>query len=139
MFGMLPFERQSEKNLFDMFDNFFGKNSAGLPDFRTDIREADDRYIMESELPGFNKEDISLEVKDGVLTISAQHNEENEEKDDQGNYLRRERRFGSFSRSFDITGIDEHSITAAYENGILKLTLPKAAPAVEPTHRIAIS
>ena len=73
-----------------------------------------------------------------MLTISAEHKEEKEEKDEQGNYLRRERRYGSFSRSFDVSGIDEKGITAAYENGILKLTLPKAMPAVEPTHRIAI-
>ena len=138
MVGMLPFERHNDSNLFDVFDNFFGKNSAALPDFRTDIKELDGKYILEAELPGFNKEDLNLEVKDGVLTISAEHKEEKEEKDEQGNYLRRERRYGSFSRSFDVSGIDEKGITAAYENGILKLTLPKATPAVEPTHRIAI-
>lgn len=138
MFGMLPFERHNDNNLFDVFDNFFGKSSAALPDFRTDIKEVGDNYVLEAELPGFNKEDLHLEVKDGVLTISAQHNEEKDEKDQEGNYVRRERRYGSYSRSFDVAGIDEKGITAAYENGILKLTLPKATPAVEPTHRIAI-
>ena len=68
MFGMLPFERKNNDNLFDLFDDFFTKNSAALPDFRTDIKESGDNYILEAELPGFNKEDISLEVKDGVLT-----------------------------------------------------------------------
>lgn len=138
MFGMLPFERRSDNNLFDVFDRFFEQSSAALPDFRTDIRELDGSYLLEAELPGFNKEDLNLELKDGVLTISATHKEESEEKDEQGNYLRRERRYGSYSRSFDVSGIDEQNISASYENGILKLTLPKAAPAVEPTRRIAI-
>lgn len=138
MFGMLPFERRSENNLFDVFDRFFERSNAALPDFRTDIRELDGSYLLEAELPGFNKEDLNLELKDGVLTISATHKEESEEKDEQGNYLRRERRYGSYSRSFDVSGIDEQNISASYENGILKLTLPKAAPAVEPTRRIAI-
>lgn len=139
MFGMLPFERRDDGNLFDAFDHFFGRSNAGLPDFRTDIKELDGSYVMEAELPGFRKEDIELEVKDGMLTISATHNEETEEKDEKGNYLRRERRYGSFSRRFDVAGIDEKNITASYEDGILKLTLPKAAPAVEQSHRIAIS
>ena len=141
MFGMLPFERHDD-NFFDIFDNFerkfFGNTSANLPAFRTDIKDADDKFVLEAELPGFEKEDISLDVKDGILTISAQHKEEREDKDEQGRYLRRERRFGSFSRSFDITGIDENGITAAYTNGILTQSLPKVVPAVPETKRIAI-
>ena len=141
MFGMVPFERH-EDNFFDVFDNFerkfFGNSSANLPAFRTDIKDADDKFVLEAELPGFDKEDISLDVKDGILTISAQHKEEKEDKDEKGQYIRRERRYGSFSRSFDITGIDEGSITAAYNNGILELNLPKAVPVVPESRRIAI-
>ncbi|MEG0322058.1 MAG: Hsp20/alpha crystallin family protein, partial [Oscillospiraceae bacterium] len=113
MFGMLPFERHDD-NFFDLFDNFerkfFGNTTAALPDFRTDIRDTDDKYVLEAELPGFQKEDITLDIKEGVLTIHAEHSENKDEKDDKGNYLRRERRYGSFSRSFDITGIDEAGI-----------------------------
>ena len=105
MFGMLPFERSND-NFFDLFDNFerkfFGNSSASLPDFRTDIRDAGDRFILEAEPPGFQKEDIKLDLKDGILTISAQHSTENEEKKD--SYIRREHRYGSFSRSFDEIG-----------------------------------
>ena len=141
MFGMVPFERH-EDNFFNVFDNFerkfFGNSSANLPAFRTDIKDADDKFVLEAELPGFDKEDISLDVKDGILTISAQHKEEKEDKDEKGQYIRRERRYGSFRRSFDVTGIDENGITAAYSNGILTLNLPKTVPAVPETRRIAI-
>ena len=141
MFGMLPFER-SDDNFFDIFDNFerkfFNNTNANLPAFRTDIRDAGDRFILEAELPGFNKEDISLDLKDGILTISASHSENKEDQDKKGQYLRRERRYGSFSRSFDVTGIDENGITAAYNNGILELNLPKAVPVVPEAKRIAI-
>ena len=141
MFGMIPFER-SDDNFFDLFDNFerkfFGNSNAAIPDFRTDIRDAGDRFVLEAELPGFNKEDIKLDVKDGILTISAQHDENKDEKDDKGSYIRRERRYGSFTRSFDITGVDEEHITASYNNGVLELNLPKAVPVVPEAKRIAI-
>ena len=141
MFGMLPFERGND-NLFDAFDRFerqfFGNTRATLPDFRTDIREADSAYILDAELPGFDKEDIHLDLKDGILTISAEHKEDKEEKDAKGNFIRRERRYGSFSRSFDVTGIDVDNISAAYHNGVLELTLPKQVPAVPESRRIAI-
>ena len=141
MFGMIPFERNDD-NFFDLFDNFerkfFGNSSAALPDFRTDIRDAGDRFVLEAELPGFSKEDIKLDVKDGILTISAQHSENKDEKDDKGSYIRRERPFGSFTRSFDVTGVDEEHITASYNNGVLELNLPKAVPVVPEAKRIAI-
>ena len=141
MFGMIPFDR-SDNNIFDLFDNFekqfFNNTNASLPAFRTDIRDAGDKFILEAELPGFNKEDIKLDVKDGILTITAEHKEQNDQKDEKGSYIRRERRYGSFTRSFDITGIDEGSITASYQNGILELNLPKAVPVVPETRRIAI-
>ena len=141
MFGMIPFDRNSD-NFFDLFDNFerkfFGNSNASLPDFRTDIRDAGDRYVLEAELPGFQKEDIKLDLKDGILTISAQHGENKDEEDDKGSYIRRERRYGSFTRSFDVTGVDEEHITAAYNNGVLELNLPKAVPVVPEAKRIAI-
>ena len=141
MFGMLPFER-SDDNLFDTFDNFtrnfFRSSNASLPAFRTDIRDDGDKFVLEAELPGFEKEDISLDVKDGILTITAAHDESSEQKDAQGTYIRRERRFGSFQRSFDVTGIEESAITAAYENGVLAVTLPKAKPVEPETHKILI-
>ncbi len=141
MFGMLPFDR-GDNNLFDTFDNFtrdfFRNSNAELPAFRTDIRDTGDSYVLEAELPGFRKEDISLDLKDSILTITAAHDETSEEKDDKGTYIRRERRYGSFQRSFDVTGIEVSGITAAYDSGVLAVTLPKAKPAAPETHKIAI-
>ena len=139
MFGMIPFDRR-ESSLFDMLDNFernfFGSSSNTASSFRTDIRDAGDKFILEAELPGFKKEDIQLDLKDGILTISAQHSDENEEKG--SSYIRRERRYGSFSRSFDVSGIQEDHITAAHNNGVLELTLPKAQPVVPASRQIDI-
>ena len=128
MFGMIPFDRRDD-NLFDLFDNFekkfFGNTNASLPAFRTDIRDQGDKFLLEAELPGFQ-------------TIKAEHKENQDQKDDKGNYIRRERRYGSFSRTFDVSGIDENAITAVYNNGILELTLPKLAPVVPQSRQIAI-
>ena len=139
MFGMIPFDRR-DSSLFDMLDNFernfFGTSSNTASSFRTDIRDEGDKFVLEAELPGFKKEDIKLDLKDGVLTISAQHNSESEEKKD--SYVRRERRYGSFSRSFDVSGIQEDHISAAYNNGVLELTLPKAQPVVPASRQIEI-
>ncbi len=140
MFGMIPFDR-GDNNFFDTFDNFtrdfFRKSNAELPAFRTDIRDTGDSYLLEAELPGFRKEDISLDLKDGILTITAVHQDSAETRDE-GGYIRRERRVGSFQRSFDVTGIDEGAITAAYENGVLALTLPKVKPVEPETKKIMI-
>ena len=141
MFGMIPFDRRDD-NLFDIFDNFekkfFGNTNANLPAFRTDIRDQGDKFLLEAELPGFSKEEIQLELKDGILTVKAEHKESNDQTDDKGSYVRRERRYGAFSRTFDVTGIDEANITAAYNNGILELTLPKKVPVVPESRQIAI-
>ncbi len=141
MFGMIPFEYR-DRNLFNVFDNFersfFGNSNVDLPAFRADIRDAGDKYVLDAELPGFHKEDINLDIKDGILTISAEHSETNDQKDDKGNYIRRERRYGSFRRSFDISGIDESAISASYQNGILELSLPKQQQVLPQSRRIAI-
>lgn len=142
MFGMIPFDRRDD-NLFDIFDNFekkfFGNTTAKLPAFRTDIRDQGDKFLLEAELPGFTKEDINLELKDGFLTIKAEHKESKDETNDKGEYIRRERRYGSFSRTFDVNGIDEANITAAYNNGVLELSLPKQVPVEPESRQIAIN
>lgn len=134
MFGMIPFSRN--ENAFDLFDSLFRDQPTAAVTFRTDIRDLGDRFLLEAELPGFGKEDITLDLKDSILTIQAQHKQESQEES--GQYIRRERRQGSFTRTFDVSGIDEGAITAAYENGILALTLPKQAPVVPEKRQIVI-
>ena len=133
MFGMVPFDYNNH-NWFDAFDNFeknfFGNSNVDLPDFRTDIRDADGKYVLEAELPGFNKEDIQLDVKDGILTITAQHTENEDEKNDKGEYI--------YDFCNDTTGIDENAITASYKDGVLELTLPKAQQVLPESKKIMI-
>lgn len=129
MFELMPFGRQ-ERNLFRYLDNmeksFFGDMGESIAQFRTDILDKGDHYLLEAELPGFTKEDIKIDLENGYLNIHAEHKEEKEEKEK--NYVRRERKYGSFSRAFDLTGIKSDAITAKYENGILQLELPKEKP-----------
>lgn len=137
---MIPYTSRNGASLMDLFDELergvFGENGRRTPVFSTDIRDEGDYYLLQAELPGFRKEDIDLDVKDGILTISAAHQEENEQKKD--NYVCRERRSGSFRRSFNLEGIQEEGITAAYQNGILELALPKRKELPPQSRKIAI-
>ena len=93
---------------------------------KTDIKETENNYVLEVDLPGFDKKDITLELDNGYLSISAKREhkvEENNEK--KGNFIRRERSFGQFSRSFYVGDIKEEDIDAKLENGILTIKLPK--------------
>ncbi len=139
-------------NIFDDFFEDFDKPL--LPRFsgefftpanhlmKTDVKEKKDEYRLAVELPGFNREDIKAQLKDGYLTISAEHNSEADEKDEDDNFIRRERYYGSCQRSFYVgDNITEEDIKAKFENGVLKLIVPKkeAVPEVEENKYIAIS
>lgn len=140
MFEMMPFGRQ-EHNLFNYLDHmeksFFGGLNDTVSQFRTDVLDKGDKYVLEAELPGFKKEDIHIDLNGDTLTIRAEHTEEKEEKEKE--YVRRERKYGSYSRSFDVSGIQADKIGASYKDGILELELPKAQPAPAPvSHQIEI-
>ena len=128
MFELIPFSqgRFSLYDPFSVFDDWFGRGREGgrLSSFRTDIREEGDCYILEADLPGCSREDVEVTVENDRLTISARRNEESGAENDRG-YLRRERITGSFSRSFDLSAVDADAIHAAYNDGVLTLTLPK--------------
>ncbi len=107
----------------------------------TDVKETDNGYQLDMNLPGFAKEDIKAELKDGYLTINAQSNSSNDEKDDDGNFIRRERYTGSCSRSFYVgDAVTQDDIHAAFKDGVLSLNIPKkeAVPEKEETKYIAI-
>lgn len=111
-------------NFFGRRNPLYGKNASRI--MKTDIREADGRYVIDMDLPGFKKEEINAELKDGCLTISAAKGLDKEEKDQEGRYIRRERYSGSMSRSFYIgESIRQEDIKAKFENGILSLSFPK--------------
>ena len=91
---------------------------------KCDIYLKDDNYIMEMDIPGFNKEDVKIEVDDNdYLTITAEKS--NESSDDEKEYVRKERCYGKYQRSFYVGDIDKENIDASFENGILKVTMPK--------------
>ena len=135
------------ENLFDDFmDGFafptansnYAKNTANV--MKTDIKENDKGYELDVDLPGYKKEDVKAELKDGYLTISASNDNTKEEKDEDGKYIRKERYTGSVSRSFYVGKyVTEEDIHAKFENGILKLSVPKVdAPKVEENKYISI-
>ncbi len=143
MFDLTPFERGNRHIAsFDPFremeefeKNFFGKS---LPAFKTDIRENENEYILEADIPGFKKEDIHAEIKDDCLTIRAEHNEEKEDKDEKTKYIRRERSYGSYARSFDISGVEADKISATFTDGVLTLILPKKKEEVSASRSLEI-
>ena len=105
----------------DFFDNFFEPTVTNQ--MKCDVYEKDGKYNIEIDIPGFDKENIKVECENGYLTISAQKNEE--ENDEGKNYIRRERRSGSFSRSFYVGDIDSEKIDAEFKKGTLKVVVPK--------------
>ncbi len=140
MFGLTPYTRNFYVASYDPFKEmeeferrFFGQRT---PAMKTDIREADGAYILEVDLPGFTREDIHAEIKNGYLTIRAEHSSKSENNNE--NYLRRERAYGSFSRTFDLEGIDAEAISASFKNGVLTLNLPKLQPKVEEARTVEI-
>ncbi len=143
MFDLTPFVRHGNHvNVYDPFRameeferSFF---SEKIGSFHTDIREEGDNYLIEADLPGFKKEDIALDINGDTLTISAQRNVNAEEKDENGHYIRRERSWGRFARSFDVSEVDAENIKAVYNDGVLTLTLPKKAAVAPAARRVEI-
>ena len=106
--------------LDDFFDDF-GK--VKVQDMKCDIYEEDNNYVVEMDIPGFNKDEIDIDVEKGYLTISASHNEEKDEENK--NYIRKERVYGSTKRQFYVGVVDEDSIKASFSDGVLKVIVPK--------------
>ena len=106
--------------------------------FGTDVKDEGEYYLLEADLPGFEKKDIHLDINGDVLTVSAERHSAHEEKDEKGKYIRCERSYGAYSREFDLSGIAADKIGAKYENGVLKLTLPKKQEQVPASRRLEI-
>ncbi len=118
---MLP----SRKYYLDsIFDNFMDERDS-LDTMKCDIYEKDDAYHIEADIPGFKKDEISVECEDGYVTISAEKNTEDEEKNENKKYIKRERFYGKTVRKFYVGDVDSDKINAEFKDGILELVVPK--------------
>ena len=134
MFGLIPFINHSTSefggNFEDFLSDFFNDDfftpigiTGGMSKFSADVRETDNEYLVCAELPGVNKEDISLDYANNNLIIKARRQEAHDDNKD--SYLRRERCYGEFSRAFYLDNVNKEGIRAKFENGELKIILPK--------------
>ena len=121
-----PFDR----NFFEGRDPLYGKHAKNI--MKTDVRETDDTYELDIDLPGFKKEEVTAELKNGYMTISATKGLDKDEKDKEGKYVRRERYAGSMSRSFYVgEHVTAEQVHPKYENGILTFEIPKNKEPIE--------
>ena len=143
------YPRIFNENLFDDLMNFewpdfpdidrklYGKHADRV--MKTDVHEHDDQYEVDIDLPGFKKEEIHLALENGYLTVGASKGVDKEEKTKKGKLIRQERYTGSMQRSFYVgEGLSEEDIKARFEDGVLKLTVPKKAPALPEKKTIMI-
>ena len=121
---MIPRMKKEFDLLGEMFaDPFFTEHESKI--MKTDIKEKTDKYLIGIELPGYQKENIKIDVEDGYLTVHAEINSDNEEKEE-AKFVRRERYVGSCSRSFYVGNeVKSEDIKASFKNGILKIEVPK--------------
>ncbi|MBR2742314.1 MAG: Hsp20/alpha crystallin family protein [Clostridia bacterium] len=111
-------------DFYDIDKKLYGANASSV--MNTDVREHDDRYAIDIDLPGFGKDELSLALENGYLTVTAQKNADTEDKGEDGRIIRRERYSGTMQRSFYIgENLTEEDIKAKFENGVLSLTVPK--------------
>ena len=143
MTSLFPVVNTNDFAVPDVFDNFFNNfmwpadSSYNVP--KVDIEDKGDAYVMKADMPGVAKEDINLTYDNDVLTLSASHVEHKDEQDEQKNYIRKERMSTPFCRQFPVSGIQKEGIQAAFENGVLTITLPKEkTQTTEPQHTIEI-
>ena len=143
MFELIPFDRHSRSmagfDPFRMLNEMDRRFFTGVPSvsvFNTDVIDTGDAFKLECELPGFKKEDIKIDIENDCLTISAERS--SDEKDEKENYVKRERFYGSFTRSFDVSGINVDNIEAGYNDGVLTVTLPKKAAEIPASRRLEI-
>lgn len=109
--------------LDDFFDDFVPMPKMPKNEMKCDIYEKGGKVHIELDVPGFNKEDVKVDLDDGILTIAATKHEDKEEKEK--NYYRKERLFGSFKRQFNVGNVKENEIDAKFNNGVLKISFPK--------------
>ena len=123
IFGENMLDDFFDESFFGAHNPLYGKNARNL--LKTDIREMDDSYELAVDLPGFKKDEINLDIKDGYLTVSAEKGLDKKEEDKKGRILRQERYAGVCSRSFYVGNVKPEDVKAKYESGVLSVVLPK--------------
>ncbi len=148
MFEMRPY-RRNDNNIYDPFDDFdrFERNFWSSPfdmldhslvTMSADIKDEGDKYSLAVDMPGFDKKDIKIDIKNDVMTISAERHSDKEKKDEKGKFIRSERSYGSYSRQFDVSEVDTDKISAKYENGVLTLDMPKKDTGIDSAKHLEI-
>ncbi len=132
MFALTPFRRRSLAGEYDPFREFENLErrflwSSSVSDFRIDISEREDLYVLEADLPGFSKEDIHIDLEGNYMTVRAERTAPKTDEANEGRYLRSERVFGTVERTFELSGVDTEGLQASYENGVLSVKMPKKA------------
>lgn len=148
MFDMVPFKRtgllkKGGDNFNSFMDNFFNDDFfAPIPfekmgfGFKVDLKENENCYVVEADLPGVNKESIDIQYKNNYLTVSAKREDKTEEKKE--DFVRKEIKYGELKRSFYVDNVDEEKITAAFKDGVLRIELPKVEISKVETKKIEI-
>lgn len=145
MFEMIPFRRNNLTNREDFFspflknffdDDFFSAINTMQGNFKVDLKENEQEYLIEADLPGIKKDAINIDYDNNYLVISAKRDESVEDKRE--NFVRRERHYGEFKRSFYVDNVDENKIDAAFNDGVLKVVLPKLNKGNDKKRRIDI-
>ena len=128
---------EMERSFFaNPFGSFFGMNT--LAAFKTDVTDEGDHFLLEADLPGFDKKDIHLDISGDTLTIQAERRSRVEEKDQKDRIVRMERSYGSYSRQFDLSGVEADQIKAQYADGVLRQQLPKKQQALPESRTMEI-
>ena len=147
MFELRPYRKNNSVSYYNPFRDmenfekaFFGDPyyRNALAEFKTDITDEGDHFLLEADMPGFEKNDIHLDVSGDTLTIKAERLTKNKTEDKKDRYVCSERSYGSYSRSFDISVFDAAGIKAKYNNGVLSLTLPKKVEKQPESQRVEI-
>ena len=150
MFEIRPYRRNNNPSNYNPFREmddferaFFGEpfgsffRSGDIAEFKTDITDEGDHYLLEADLPGFDKKDIHLDINGDTLIINAERHCEKKSKD-KDKYVHIERSYGKYAREFDVSSVDVEKIKAKYNDGVLSLTLPKKQEILPASHRLEI-
>jgi HSP20 family protein len=145
MFEMMPFRKNNVARRDDFFTpflkNFFDEDMFTdmnyiNGNFKVDLKETEDNYLVEADLPGINRDDIGIDYENNYLVISAKRDESIEDKEE--NYVRREIHYGEYKRSFYVDNVDESKISASFKDGVLKISLPKQTEMKDKKRKIEI-